>query len=119
MDEKRYFSRINFKAHSQIEFDNNTYEGDLLDISLRGALLSFKDPVPLQKNDRCTLIIHLHSSDIKLIFEAELVHVHKNNLGFKFLEEDVGTMTHLRNLLSLNVGDYDKITDELDFWLKE
>ena len=119
MDEKRNFSRINFKANSQIEFDNNTYEGVLLDISLRGALLSFKDPVPLKKKDCCTLIICLHSSDIKLIFEAELVHIHKNNLGFKFLREDIGTMTHLRNLLSLNVGDYDKITDELDFWLKE
>ncbi len=119
MDEKRYFTRINFKAHSQIEFDNNTYEGDLLDISLRGALLSFKDPVPLKKKDCCTLIIHLHSSDIKLIFEAELTHIHENNMGFKFLGEDVGTMTHLRNLLSLNVGDYDKITDELDFWIQD
>ena len=69
--------------------------------------------------DRCTLIIHLHSSDIKLIFEVYLVYIHKNNLGFKFLGEVVGTMTHLRNLLSLNVGDYDKTTDELDYWLKE
>ncbi len=119
MDEKRYFTRINFKAHSQIEFGNNTYEGDLLDISLRGALLSFKDQIPLKMKDRCTLIICLHSSDIKLIFEAELTHIHENNMGFKFLEEDVGTMTHLRNLLSFNVGDYDKITDELDYWLKE
>ena len=72
MDEKRYFSRINFKAHSKIEFDNNGYEGDLLDISLKGALLSFKGPVPLKMKDCCTLIIHLHSSDIKLIFDAVL-----------------------------------------------
>lgn len=119
MDEKRYFSRINFTARTQIEFNDNVYEGDLLDLSLRGALLSFKDQIPLKMHDCCTLIICLHSSDIKLIFEAELAHLHKNNLGFKFLREDVGTMTHLRNLLSLNVGDYDKITDELDFWLKE
>jgi hypothetical protein len=45
--------------------------------------------------------------------------VHQNNLGFRFISEDVGTMTYLRNLLSLNVGDYDKITDELEFWLKD
>lgn len=119
MDEKRYFSRINFTARTQIEFSGNVYEGELLDLSLRGALLSFKDQVPMKMNDSCTLIIYLHSSDIKLLFEAVLTHIHKNNLGFKFVSEDVGTMTHLRNLLSLNVGDYDKITDELDFWLKE
>ena len=119
MDEKRHFSRIDFKAHSQIEFDNKSYEGNLIDLYLGGALLSFKDQISLKIKDRCTLIICLHSSDIKLIFEAELTHIHKNNMGFKFLSEDIGTMTHLRNLLSLNVGDYDKITDELDFWRKE
>ena len=101
MDEKRYFSRINFTAQTKIELNDNVYEGELLDLSLRGALLSFKDQVPMKMKDKCTLIICLHSSDIKLIFEAELTHIHKNNLGFRFLGEDVGTMTHLRNLLSL------------------
>ncbi len=119
MDEKRYFSRISFKAHSQIEFNDKIYEGELLDLSLRGALLNFKEQIPIRMIDSCTLIIHLHSSDIKLIFNAELAHIRENNLGFKFISEDVGTITHLRNLLSLNVGDYDKITDELEFWLKE
>ncbi|MGR3301975.1 MAG: PilZ domain-containing protein [Candidatus Scalindua sp.] len=119
MDEKRYFSRINFTARTQIEFNDNVYEGELLDLSLKGALLGLKDQVPLKLNDRCVIKISLHSSDIKLVFDAELTHIHKNNLGFKFLGEDVETMTHLRNLLSLNVGDYDKITDELDFLLKE
>ena len=119
MDEKRYFSRINFTAESQIEINDKVYAGKLLDLSLRGALLNFKDQIPVKMNDSCTLIIHLHSSDIKLIFDAVVVHIHQNSLGFKFVSEDVGTMTHLRNLLSLNVGDYDKITDELEFWLKE
>ena len=48
MDEKRYFSRINFTARTQIEFNDNIYEGDLLDLSLRGALLSFKDQIPIK-----------------------------------------------------------------------
>ena len=80
MDEKRYFSSINFTAQTKIELNDNVYEGELLDLSLRGALLSFKDQVPMKMKDKCTLIICLHSSDIKLIFEAELTHIHKNNL---------------------------------------
>ena len=80
MNEKRYFSRINFTAQTKIELNDNVYEGELLDLSLRGGLLSFKDQVPMKTKDKCTLIICLHSSDIKLIFEAELTHIHKNNL---------------------------------------
>lgn len=119
MDEKRHFSRINFTASTQIEFNGNVYEGELLDLSFRGALLGFKVPVPLKMNDCCVINISLHSSDIKMVFDAEVTHIHDDNIGFKFISIDVETMIHLRNLLSLNVGDYDKITDELDFWLKE
>ncbi len=119
VDDKRYFSRINFTAKSQIEINDKAYSGELLDISLRGALLKCEEQTSAKMNDKCTLTIDLHCSDIKLMFEAELVHIHQNNLGFKFISEDVGTMTHLRNLLSLNVGDYDKITDELDFWIQD
>ena len=57
MDEKRYFSRINFTAQTKIEFNDNVYEGELLDLSLRGALLSFKDQVPMKMKDKCTRII--------------------------------------------------------------
>jgi len=119
VEDKRYFSRINFPAQSQIEINDKVYDGNLLDLSLRGALLNFKEQISIKMNDSCTLTIQLHSSDIKLIFDAVLIHIHQNNMGFKFISEDVNTMTHLRNLLSLNVGDYDKITDELEFWLKE
>ncbi len=119
MDDKRYFSRINFTAKSQIEIDDKVYPGELLDLSLRGALLKFEEQIPAKMSDICTLTINLHSSDIRLIFDAELVHIDQKGLGFKFISEDVGTMTHLRNLLSLNVGDYDKITDELEFWLTD
>lgn len=119
MDEKRYFSRINFTANSLVEFNDKVYEGELLDISLKGALLRFHDTVPLKTHDRCEIRINLHASDITLVFDAALTHIHQKNMGFKFLGEDVDTMTHLRNLLSHNVGDYDKITKELNFWLKE
>ncbi len=119
MDDKRYFSRINFTAKSQIDLNDKIYSGELLDLSLRGALIKFEEQISTKMNDKCTLTIHLHSSDIRLIFDAELVHIHQKGLGFKFISEDVGTMTHLRNLLSLNVGDYDKITDELEFWLSD
>jgi hypothetical protein len=72
VDEKRYFSRINFTAQSQIEINEKVYAGELLDLSLRGALLNLKEQIPIKLNDSCTLSIHLHSSDIKLISDAVL-----------------------------------------------
>jgi len=115
---KRNFSRINFAANAQIEFNSKIFESELLDIALKGALIRPKTQPLLERGNCCILRIFLHSSDITLTFNAELVHLEQNDFGFKFLDIDIDTMTHLRRLLDLNIGDQDKITNELSFLLK-
>lgn len=113
----RYFSRIKFTAHAQMEFNNSTYPLELYDISLRGALLHSHAPILLRTGTCCALRIYLPASHITLIFHAELVHLNENNFGFRFLDADVDTMTHLKNLLGYNIGNPDQITHEFHFWL--
>ena len=115
MQDRRNFSRIKFVASVQVEFNDEIFEGELLDISLNGALLRSRAHVPIEKGDFCKLGFYLHPSEISLDFDAEVVHLHQNKLGFKFLSEDIDTMTHLRRLLELNIGDHDRITRELTF----
>ncbi|MBM4053485.1 MAG: PilZ domain-containing protein [Planctomycetes bacterium] len=119
MESKRHFSRIHFEAHTQLKHHNTTYRGELLDISLKGALLQFKENIPVKLGDECELKIHLPSSNINLVFESKLVHIHQDHFGFKFISEDIDTITHLRRMIELNVGNHEKITDELSHWLKE
>ena len=85
MSGNRYFSRIKFPAHAQIEFNDNTHTLELFDISLRGALLHSKIPILLKTGTYCILKVYLPLSNIILTFHAELVHLHGNNCGFKFL----------------------------------
>jgi hypothetical protein len=117
MSGNRYFSRIKFPAHVQIEFNDTTHTLELFDISLRGALLHSQIPILLKTGTCCILKVYLPLSTIILTFHAELVHLHGNNFGFKFLDADVDTMTHLRNLLGYNIGNPDQITHEFHFWL--
>lgn len=113
----RYFSRIKFTAQAQIVFNRTIHKLELLDISLRGALLYSEVHLPLTKGTCCVLKIYLPASHVTLTFNAELVHLNENNLGFKFLDADIDTMTHLRNLLGYNTGNPDQITHEFHFWL--
>lgn len=117
MPGNRYFSRIKFPAHAQIEFNDTIHKLELFDISLRGALLHSQIPILLKTGTCCILKVCLPLSNIILTFHAELVHLHGNNFGFKFLDADVDTMTHLRNLLGYNTGNPDQITHEFHFWL--
>ena len=119
MDERRKFQRVPFATEAEIDFDKTKYKGDLLDISLLGALVEGKGDIPLKKGSHCQLSIHLLDSEITMQFDATIVHRHENKVGFRFTSEDTETITHLRRLLELNIGSSEVLDKEISFWLKD
>ncbi|MBW2467015.1 MAG: PilZ domain-containing protein [Deltaproteobacteria bacterium] len=118
MDERRNFQRIPFETEVEINCKKEKYHGELLDISLQGALVCGKEIIPLEKGDKCELTVYLLGSEITLLFNVEIVHKEKDRFGFKFTGEDTETMTHLRRLLELNIGSSEAIDKEISFWLE-
>ncbi|OGQ96740.1 MAG: hypothetical protein A2521_07310 [Deltaproteobacteria bacterium RIFOXYD12_FULL_57_12] len=118
MDNRRNFQRVKFETKSELEIDNTPYPASLLDISLKGALLQMETNCPVRIGDTCQLNITLPSSSIAMTFEVKLVHVHDNKCGCKFLRQDIDTITHLRRLLELNIGDAGELDHEMALWLK-
>ncbi len=118
MENKRYFSRIEFEGETVVRYKETNYIADLHDISLKGALICFKAEVPIALNELCHVELTLPSSDIVLTFESEVVHQHEMYAGLKFYSISSETLTHLRKLIELNIGDHEQATSELAFWLK-
>jgi hypothetical protein len=119
MDERRKFQRIPFATAIEINCNKVKYQGDLLDISLQGALIKGHGDIPLQKGDACELSVNLLDSEITLLFEVLLVHRQENRYGLKFTSGDTETMSHLRRLLELNIGSSEVLEKELSSWLKD
>ena len=118
MDEKRKFHRIPFQCQSQVKCGDRTYAAELLDISMKGALMLVRDMPNWQMGHTCFLDIKLVNSDIHLQFEAELAHCEEQHYGFIFRSEDLDTFSHLRRLLELNLGDAEIVDHELSHWMK-
>jgi c-di-GMP-binding flagellar brake protein YcgR len=112
MKNKRNFSRIDFAASTVVSCDDQGYSGDLLNISLKGALIEFDHDVPLELDKEYTLRIALAASDIVLSFQTKVVHRQDKKFGFTFVGLDLETIIHLRRLLAINLGDDDTITQE-------
>lgn len=117
MDARR-FRRIPFEADVQIASGEHRWTCNLLDIALKGALLESEDVLPLTQGAVVGLSLALPGSEIALKFGAELIHREGSRFGFKFLHEDLETLTHLRTLLELNTGDPEGVRSELLSWLK-
>lgn len=117
MNERR-FRRIPFEAEMLVVVGDHGWSCQLLDLALKGVLLENPETLPLSQGTVAKLSLPLPGSKVVLNFEAELVHREGNRLGFKFLREDLETLTHLRTLLELNTGDPEGVRSELLTWLK-
>lgn len=115
MEEQRHFSRVKFQAHTRVEIENHPYGGELLDISLKGALIAFDKTLPLKLDEDVLIKVFLASSSISMTFNARLLHLESNRYGFMFTGCDADSMTHLRKLLEYNLDDQGQISKELFF----
>ena len=119
MSERRNFQRVPFATEVEIYCNEKIYTGELLDISLQGALIRGEKNIPIEDDKNCELLIKLVGSEIIMKFDVTLIHRDKDRFGFRFIGEDTETMTHLRRLLELNIGSSEAIDREISFWLKD
>ena len=114
-DERRHYSRVKFDAELTIETDGKVIVAHLLDISLKGALVELTGGEVIEKNTKCNIQIKLNGNELVLDFEATAVFVKDEHTGFEFDHIELDSLTHLRRLVELNVGDSDKVKGELFF----
>jgi len=113
----RHFRRIPFEAEVTLKAEQGICTGQLLDVALKGAMIGTETPIPFKPGDKCSLCIALPGTPISLDFQAELVHSEGLSYGFKFISENLETLTHLRKLIELNTGDAEATRSELTAWL--
>lgn len=118
MEQRRHFGRIPFGATTFLELDGQKETAALIDISLKGALLQFDDPVQFAEGSSWQLSVPL-SNDVVLSFSAEVVHCDSHRAGLKFTALDTVTFGHLVRLLELNTGDPAQIEGEMRFLTKK
>ncbi len=113
MEEKRRFSRISCFERVLVQCGKGNVEANIVDISLKGALLEFDEDEIMCLGDKCLITLNLKDSDIFLKFLAESVHSCKQLAGVKFVRTDIDTFIHLRSLLESRMANPQQVTDEI------
>ena len=110
---KRQFSRIDFDAPVTLANKDNNWKSKLLDISLKGALIEKPANWSGENGTQYKLFIQLPHSDIHIDMEVELAHVEDERIGFHCLHIDLDSVTSLRRLVELNLGDENLLEREI------
>lgn len=111
-ENRRRFSRIAFNAKTEISQNDNCWQCELLDLSLKGLLVSQPLNAQINRATPCRIIITL-ADEAEIQMQARLARDDDEHLGFSCEEIDVDSISHLRRLVELNIGDPDASNREL------
>lgn len=102
--ERRRYTRIQFDGDTTLIQGQQTWAVNLLDVSLKGALVEITNDCSINKEKPVTLLISL-AGEIMIQMDTGLVHKHEDHLGLHCTSIDMESMSHLRRLIELNVED--------------
>ena len=113
MENKRQFTRILFSIDAKLQLNEDNFDVNIHDISLNGALVSAPNDPEKFKNVTGTLSFCLADSDAHVLMEVAVVHVETKQIGLQCNAIDIESVSHLRRLIELNLGDPDQENKEL------
>lgn len=112
-DEHRRFTRITFTATVTIRAASGQWNCELLDVSLKGMLVSMPPDRQLAIGDPVTVELRLDAGDAGIQVEAVTKHLEPGRAGLQIHHLDMDSAAHLRRLIELNLGDDAQLHREL------
>lgn len=115
MTEDRHYHRVNFDSMVEFKTSEVEYVCELVDISIRGALIAACSGATPQSGTPCQLTISLNDADEnKIIIIGTVARKIENRVGIHCESIDVNSMTHLRKLIEYNLGDVELVNRDFD-----
>ncbi|PID42918.1 MAG: PilZ domain-containing protein [Gammaproteobacteria bacterium] len=112
--ERRNFSRVSFAANSTLYQGDHVWQCTVLDLSLKGVLINVEEGWDGDKASPFELKILLSEDEMDIILMSTIVvHQEKTLIGMETRYIDLDSITHLKRLVELNIGNDTLLEREL------
>lgn len=118
ISDRRRFTRLPFKSYARLYYPGmeQGQEVTLLDLSLHGALVEIAADQKMPNcGERIKLELFLDGLETIITMETQVAHTQGRNIGLICLMVDLDSITHLRRLIELNLGDSELLQREITF----
>ena len=118
--ERRKFLRIQFDAPAHLYLDNGELESEVIDFSLKGALIRRKPEWTPTVGSEVTLECDLTQNGQEVIrMETIVKRVGEQTIGLDCKNIDVDSIMRLRRLVELNIGEPGLLERDLEHLINE
>lgn len=111
--DRRHFTRIHFQSAARLVLPGGEHDAEVVDLSLKGALLRPAAGLFVAVGSNGSLEIPLDDAGAAIRMEVTVVHREGNYIGLACREIDLDSISHLRRLVELNIGDAAVLEREL------
>jgi len=111
-EEQRRFTRIPFDAAAVLSKGGSEWPCKLVDLSLKGALVGQPEGWKGQAGEDYQLTLTLDDA-VRIQMDVNVAHIENQHVGLHCKDIDLDSITHLRRLVELNLGDTDLLEREL------
>ncbi|MDR1424248.1 MAG: PilZ domain-containing protein [Azoarcus sp.] len=102
--QRRRFSRIRYRGSAILQADAGQWPCEVLDLSLRGALVTAELPQEITLGSSCLLELQL-DDETCVRMDGHVAHRYGQQIGLVCEQTDLDSVAHLRRLIALNLGD--------------
>jgi hypothetical protein len=113
MQNRRQYSRVPFQSEARLILADGEHTVDIVDLSLKGALVRLPSDGFIQVGSHGTLSLALDADETLIRMGVTVVHHQGTTLGLASRDIDLDSVTHLRHLLAVNLGDEALLEREL------
>lgn len=112
--ERRRFSRVIYPNEAVLHQGDDFWDTCLLDISLSGALVDTPEQWPGRRSGAYRLEFTLPKTRDKISMAVHVVHETPDYLGLEREDIDVDSISNLKRLIAMNLGEDDLVHRELE-----
>lgn len=113
MENRRIFTRILFSINATLIVDEKEYVVSIHDISLNGSLITRPESAESLKGKLGILSFTLNEVDTPVTMHIAIVHEEKHEIGIQCNAIDIESISKLKRLVELNLGDEAQLNREL------
>jgi hypothetical protein len=114
MIEHRRFHRVGMTETCSLSYQGALFPGQLDNISLNGAVVSFSDGISIPIGAICLLTVYLKGESDPLKLNVEVIHSNLDILGMRFIPLDEYGQNCLVHLVERFTSEPEKLKSELD-----
>ena len=115
----RKFSRVNFKVDATIKTAERQFHGDVKNLSMSGMFMVTNEQLQFGEPVDITIILTGTFPEIYVNFCGTVSRTDVNGIGFSFNKMDLDSYTHLKNIVTYNIDDAEKVLEEIHLSIDE